>query len=314
MSRISRRQFVATATAVAATPLSACAEDPQPSGQDPIIDIHQHTAHKLRTNDQLVAHQRAMGVTTTVILPSARAFDRQENGEPLDPARAQQGGNEAAVQFAVSLPNEFVRFANELPTLPWGLQTIEHYLSVGGLGIGESKFAIDCDSPHVERLAEIAQSFKVPVLLHFQHGRYNMHLERFHRVLKKFPHVNFIGHAQTWWGNIDRNHDQTVMYPKGKVSPGGFTDRLLSEFPNMYGDLSAGSGHNALIRDEQHARRFLERHQEKLMFGSDCADTVGRGPDCTGAKTIAAVRRLAPGKEIERKILYQNAKKLILKG
>ncbi len=278
---------------------------------EPIIDIHQHQYYKGRTVQQLVAHQRIMGVTTTVILPSARAFDRKPDGNHLDPLRAKMAGNEAAVGMVSEWPKEFVRFANELPTLSAGLKTIENYLRNGGLGIGESKFAIDCDSSHIERLAEVAQSFNVPVLMHFQHAAYNKGIERFHRILKKYPKVNFIGHAQTWWGNIDKNHDQKVMYPKGKVTPGGITDRYLSEFPNMFGDFSAGSGHNALIRDEQHARAFLQRQQDKLMFGSDCADTIGHGPKCTGSKTIAAIRRLAPSKEVERQILYQNAKRLL---
>src|SRR2546425_8640896 len=93
-----------------------------------------------------------------------------------------------------------------------------------------------------------------------------------HTMLDKFPKVNFIGHAQTWWANIDRNCDQVTMYPKGKVTPGGITDRLLSDYPNMYGDLSAGSGLNSMLRDEDQAREFLKRHQDKLMFGSDCTD------------------------------------------
>jgi hypothetical protein len=32
------------------------------------------------------------------------------------------------------------------------------------------------------------------------------------------------------------------MYPKTPVTPGGITDRLLSDYPNMFGDMSAGSG------------------------------------------------------------------------
>ena len=123
--------------------------------------------------------------------------------------------------------------------------------------------------------------------------------------------MNFIGHAQTWWGNIDKNHDQAVLYPKGKVTPGGITDRLLSDYRNMYGDHSAGSGLNALMRDEDHARAFLERHQNKLLFGSDCNDTMGRGPGCDGAQILAAIRRLVPNKKVERKILYENAKRLL---
>ncbi len=310
MTRLSRRSFLLATGSIALTaPLLEVHGAEQDS--EPIIDIHQHQYYKGRTVQQLVAHQRLMGVTTTVILPSARAFDRKPDGNHLDPQRAKMAGNEAAVGMVSEWPKEFVRFANELPTLSDGLKTIEKYLRNGGLGIGESKFAIDCDSSHIERLAEVAQSFNVPVLMHFQHAAYNKGIERFHMILKKYPKVNFIGHAQTWWGNIDKNHDQKVMYPKGKVTPGGITDRYLSEFPNMFGDFSAGSGNNALIRDEQHARAFLQRHQDKLMFGSDCADTIGHGPKCTGSKTIAAIRRLAPSKEVERKILYQNAKGLL---
>ena len=89
----------------------------------------------------------------------------------------------------------------------------------------------------------------MPVLMHWQFGMYNHGFDRFFRVLEKFPDVNFVGHAQTWWGNIDQNHmDQAVMYPKGPVTRGGLTDRYLSDYANMYGDLSAGSGLNALTR------------------------------------------------------------------
>ena len=57
----------------------------------------------------------------------------------------------------------------------------------------------------------------------------------------------------------------------------GYTDRLLSDYPNMYGDLSAGSGLNALTRDEDFARDFLIRHRDRLLFGSDCNDRDGGG-------------------------------------
>ena len=124
--------------------------------------------------------------------------------------------------------------------------------------------------------------------------------------------MNFIGHAQTWWANIDRNHaDQSILYPKGPVTPGGLTERLLNEHPNMFGDCSAGSGRNALTRDPSFTPAFLERHQDKLLFGSDCDDTVGAGPKCEGAQILAAIRQFAPNKIVERKILHGNAKKLL---
>jgi hypothetical protein len=127
----------------------------------------------------------------------------------------------------------------------------------------------------------------------------------------KYAKAKFIGHAQTWWGNIDRGHDQKVMYPKGPVTAGGITDRLLSDYSNVYADLSAGSGLNALLRDENHAREFLARHQDKLMYGSDCNDSLGAGEGCSGSRCLSALRRLAPAPAILRKIFRQNAERVL---
>jgi hypothetical protein len=163
----------------------------------------------------------------------------------------------------------------------------------------------------MQRLYAIAATRRVPVLMHWQFGMYNHGFERFHRMLERYPTVNFIGHAQTWWGHIDRNHqDQKVMYPRGPVTPGGLTDRYLTDYPNVYGDLAAGSGLNALTRDEDFTRDFLARHQGKLVYGSDCSDHEGGGPKCQGTQTMAAIRRLAPSKAIERRLLFDNAKAL----
>ena len=189
-------------------------------------------------------------------------------------------------------------FANELPDIPEARPVIEKYLKMGAIGIGEQKFPVDVDSPHIDRIAAIAREYNVPVLLHFEHEHYNLGIENFAKVVARHPRVNFIGHAQTWWGNIDRNHQQQEMYPKTRVTPGGITDRLLSDYPNVYGDMSAGSGLNAMLRDEDHAREFLKRHQDKLMFGSDCSDRDARGGACQGTQTLA-IRRLAPGKTVD---------------
>jgi hypothetical protein len=129
----------------------------------------------------------------------------------------------------------------------------------------------------------------------------------------RFRYTNVQQIAQTWWAHIDKSYvdDEKNLYPKGKkIVPGGITDRYLSDYPNMYGDLSAGSGLNALTRDEEHTRHFFRRHQDKLIYGSDCEDSTGRVPECQGANTIAAVRRLAPSKKIESKLLYENARRV----
>jgi predicted TIM-barrel fold metal-dependent hydrolase len=280
---------------------------------EPIIDIHQHLGYSGRPNEVLLAHQRAIGATTTILLPAGRpvntASTHEGKSNGLD---AQALGNEACYQFAKAHSTGFAFGANEVPDIEGATKEIERYLDRGALLIGEQKFGVECDSPQMERIYLLAQAHRVPVLMHWEFEKYNYGFERFYKMLDKYPGVNFIGHAQTWWANIDKNqHDQSVLYPKGPITPGGLTERYLSDYPNMYGDLSAGSGLNALTRDEDFTREFLTRHQRKLVYGSDCNDLDGGGPKCLGAQIIAAIRRLAANKTIERQLLYGNAKQLV---
>jgi predicted TIM-barrel fold metal-dependent hydrolase len=201
--------------------------------------------------------------------------------------------------------------ACEVPDFPGAIPEIEKYLKLGAKVIGELKFNVDCDSEEMQKIYQLAQEYDVPVLMHWQYNMYNRGFERFHKMLEKYPKVNFLGHSQTFWANIDKNHpDQNVLYPRGKVSPGGLTDRLMSDYSNMYGDISGGSGLSLLTRDEDHSLAFLSKHQDKLLYGSDCDDAAGHGPACQGAGTITAIKKLSASKEIERKILYFNAKKM----
>ena len=289
-SNLTRRAFLAS---LAAPLLEAAA--------DPIIDIHQHTSYSGRTDADLVRHQREMGATTTVLLPAGSKYG----------LAAGCGGNDTVVSLAHLHPKEYRYFANELPDIPETRAVLERFLRMGAIGIGEQKFPVSADSSAIDLVASIAAEHRVPVLLHFEAGKYNLDFDRFHRVLERHKDVRFIGHAQTWWANIDAGYDNKDPYPKGPVKPGGITDRLLSDYPNMYGDMSANSGLNSMLRDEDRAREFLRRHQDKLMFGSDCPDNDANGPKCLGAKIIAAIRRLAPDRKIERKILYENASRLL---
>ena len=268
---------------------------------DPIVDIHQHTNYSGRSNADLVAHQRVMGIAKTVLLPAGSRYGLAANAF----------GNDSVVELTRQYPKEFVFFANELPDLPQTRAVLEKYLRMGAKGIGEQKFPVEADSRHIDLVAEIAHYYDVPVLLHFEYGTYNLGFERFHKVLERFPQVNFIGHAQTWWGNIDKKLDPKVMYPKTPVTPGGLSDRWLADYLNMFGDMSAGSGLNALLRDEEHARGFLARHQNKLLYGSDCSDRDGQATKCSGSQQIGAIRRLAPDAQAIRKILYGNAARLL---
>ena len=307
----SRRRFLAT-TSLALLGARVQAQGSIAPGE-PIIDIHQHLNYSGRTDEALLAHQRAMGVTMTVLLPAGRSLNRRStHAGAANGLQVGALGNEACWRFSTRRRDSYRFAANEVPDIPETRTEIERYLQRGAVMIAEQKFGIDCDSPEMQRLYSLAQDRGVPVLMHWQFEMYSYGFERFHRMLGKFPRVNFIGHAQTWWANIDKNHaDQKVLYPRGPVAAGGLTDRYLADYPNMFGDLSAGSGLNALTRDEAFTRGFLARHQDKLLFGSDCNDGEGTGAKCQGSQTIAAIRRLSPDAAITRKLLHANAKKLL---
>ena len=300
-----RRSFLCTASgALSATAMGLHSSRTKGQGSGwpgTLIDLHQHTHYSGRSDEALLAHQQAMGITMTILLPAGKYYG----------LAAQCGTNQTVYRLAQLYPDRFAFFANEVPDLPMAMQTIEHYLKLGACGIGEQKFELGCDARAIERLASMAADYQVPVLMHFQHGAYNTSLERFHKVLEKFPRTHFIGHAQTWWGHIDAKHEPKVMYPSWQVTPGGLTDRLLADYPNMHGDLSAGSGLNALQRDRDHARVFLNRHQDKLIYGSDCNDSLGRGPGCQGSRTLQALRELVQDPGVLDKLLRGNASKLL---
>ncbi len=277
-----------------------------------VIDVHQHVNFKGRFDKQLVDHQRIMGVCRTVLLPSGTAIALASTHEgKSNGLAAEVHPTEAAIRLAERHPESFTWFCNEIPDLPGAREKLEAWLEAGARGIGEQKFNIACTSSHMEMLAELAGAYGVPILIHFQHGMYNTGFENFHKILEKFPKTHFIGHAQTWWGNIDKNHLQEDLYPKTPVTPGGLTDRYLTDYPNMFGDFSAGSGRNAITRDEDHARDFIARHQDQLMYGSDCLDIEGQGEKCSGSQTLSHLRRLAPDDAALRKILSGNARRII---
>ena len=313
-SRTTRRQWIAGTSAAVAGSFLHKHEAIAADKNFEIVDIHQHTNYHGRSDEGLIAHQKNMGVTKTILLPagSDALGPSTHNGKSFGLA-ARVLGNNAAYKLVQEHPELFVMFANEVTDLEIAPGEIEKYLKLGAKGIGEQKFSVECDSAASFKIYDLARAYKVPVLLHFQHKTYNLGYERLYKVLEKYSDVNFIAHAQATWGNIDAKHDPSVNYPKGPVTPGGLTDKWLSNYPNFFADLSAGSGLNAFERDEEHGAAFMERHQDKLMYGSDCQDiegVVSSGP-CCGSKMIAMIHKLVKSDPAKAKILAGNAKRVI---
>ena len=171
MNTMDRREFLAAAGTLVG--LAGCSR----SAGTAVIDFHQHTHYLGRSDADLVAHQRKLGVAKTVLLPAGSRYG----------LAADAWGNDSVVKLASQYPEEFVYFANELPDLPETRAVLEKHLKMGARGIGEQKFKVECDSKAMQLVYSIAQEFDVPVLIHFQHQTYNMGFERIHKMLEKFP-------------------------------------------------------------------------------------------------------------------------------
>ena len=125
--------------------------------------------------------------------------------------------------------------------------------------------------------------------------------KRFDAVLKKFPKTTFVGHCDAFWANVSADYANDKDYPRTPIVRGGITDKWLSDYPNLYGDLSANSGNNALTRDPSFTADFLKRHKDKLLFGSDCSCTDGHGAGISQGGNPGAAR--LAGKCVARETL-----------
>ena len=297
---ITRRQFMGGVAVAAVSASSSCGD--APPSEPLILDIHQHVLFGSRPERKLVLHQNTLGVKTTVLLPGDGWM------------HVQLAGNNECWSHLKAHPDGYVTFCNVDPERENAQQVLRTHLEKGALGIGEQKFRLPADSLEMRRVYDVARDFNVPVLLHFG-GEYNTGLERFHKVLEAYPQVNFIGHATGWWANISAL-GAPGGYPDGEVKPGGMTDRLLSDYPNMYGDLSANSGRNALSRDPEFASDFVLRLSEKLIWGSDCPCHDGHGGDyqkgyCIAQRSLARLKEYVAEPQILRRITYDNGARLL---
>jgi hypothetical protein len=178
----------------------------------------------------------------------------------------------------------------------------------GAIGFGEHYGkGLAFDDPNCVRLYEACAEVGLPILFHMDGGnnKDEKGLPRLENVVKSHPNCIFIAHGPGWWSNI-RGGEQggQAGKPAGNDAPGGTLDRLLRKYPNLYGDLSAGSGAGAIGGDKEFGRAFLIRNADKLMFGTDI------GPWGGDAKQFTLFEGLDIPADVKARIYRQNAERL----
>jgi uncharacterized protein len=307
---MNRREFLETLAAAAAVPALA-GPDAAPEWGTPVLDLHFHLRPQIAST---LAHLDGAGVTKANLLT---------RGDVLDRVKALQA----------AAPGRFTWFHSYDVTKPDAEQVLTQAVKDGAQGFGEMKFHVAADGPELRRLYALAADLRVPILVHFQEvdhfpgeGTWSTGFAKtFASILEAYPKTTFIGHADAFWANLSADYRNEAAYPTGPIKRGGVTDRWLGDHPNLFGDISANSGNNGLSRDPDFTGEFLKRHQDKLLFGSDCGCADGHGGGvsqsnnpaaarmagkCVARETLALLKRTtAP--DVFKKIAWGNTHKLL---
>lgn len=249
------------------------------------IDIHVHTRKTpgfprfgkpaYAMPEYLLERYSKIGVYRAVLLPGVNpecSYVPQSNEEVLEIAAK----HPAFIPFCNMDP----RALNNSFKAPFG-DILKYYRDKGCKGIGEVCANLHFLDPLVQNLFKGAQEAGLPLLFHMapeignNYGIYDQPgLLQLEESLRRFPDLKFFAHSQAFWAEMAplASIADRWGYPSYPVKEEGRVPQLLRKYPNLYGDLSAGSGCNALKRDPDYAVKFLNEFQDKLMFGTDiCA-------------------------------------------
>ncbi|MHB1294975.1 MAG: amidohydrolase family protein [Anaerolineae bacterium] len=296
-----------------------------------IIDIHTHVAD-LRTAamldrtpvtiENLIARLDEEGIDQAVVLPLWPTPEGihlpylfSEHPDPIYQMRAALAYPERLIVFGNLDP----RTAGNSPHAEFGW-ALERFIAMGCRGIGEVTSNLPADDPRVINLFRQCGQWKLPVTIHVigpLEGFYGL-VDRpgspaLARLLEAVPDTLVLGHGQGFWAEIaaDLTEEGKCGYPTGPIAEEGSLPRLLRAYPNLYCDISAGSGHNALTRDPSYALGFIDEFQDRLLFGTDVCfgDAQGRMPHLTLMKRLLAEGGISQA--VYDKITYQNAQRVL---
>ncbi|KYH40733.1 MAG: hypothetical protein AYL32_010190 [Candidatus Bathyarchaeota archaeon B26-2] len=291
-----------------------------------IIDAHAHIGD-LRspsnldrtpvTVEKLIARLDEEGIDKAVVLP----WPACPEAVTFPGLFAPEPDIISQIRATLRYPDRLIPFGNADPR--WGGNTshtdfswlLERFVEMGCVGMGEVSANMYFDDPRAVNLFRQCGQWDLPITIESTgpgEGHYGFiddvgspHLER---LLQQVPETIIIGHGPGFWADIGGGLtvEEKSGYPKGPIRQEGSVPRLLRTYPNLYADISAMSGYNALTRDEAFAIRFLNEFQDRIIFGTDVCfgDERGRMPQ------LGYLRRLLDEghitQEVFDKITYKN--------
>ena len=289
------------------------------------IDIHDHATkaklvpesgyHQFPHADELVEDLDANGIDKALLLGMVSPetpFGYITTEDVLDMCRSHPGR-------LIPSCNLDPRMLKNSPSSDFRA-ILRAYKEAGCKAVGEYVPNLAFDDPLNLNLFDQVEEVGLPLIFHVASafgGRYGCYddlgLPRLEKVLKECPNLKLLGHSQAWWSEIgaDVTEETRGGYPKGKVTPGRVV-QLMREYPNMCGDLSAGSGFGAISRDPEFGYQFLEEFQDQLFFGTDICTHGQKLPIVPYFHEIRSKSLIS--EEAYEKITWRNANALLNLG
>lgn len=240
-----------------------------------MIDFHAHLGkvaygYAPLTVEKLLRFMDEHGIEKSVVLPLVAPEEEDYYYT-----------TEQAIADCAKHPDRLIPFANMDPRRGGNdgsydfYPVLKEYADMGCKGFGEILANLPTNDARMKGVYEACGRLGFPVVFDFRLTTTGVTepvgLPYLEECLKEFPDTIFIGHGPAWWAEIssDVKEEDKNIYPKGPVDAPGRIDYLLREYPNMHADLSAMSAYNALTRDQDVTKGFLETHYAKLLFGTD---------------------------------------------
>ncbi len=285
------------------------------------IDIHGHAYRscpapnsywRFSTPEELITRYDQIGIEKAVLLPlvNAEVYLPQSNEEILAITR--------------DYADRFIPFCNIDPRAltnsadaPLG-DLLRYYRDQGCKGIGEVMPNMAFRDPLVQNLFCHVAEVGFPLIFDISDrigGDYGLcddpGLPQLEESLKSFPDLTILGHGPAFWAEMGRLETPAdrAGYPAYALVEEGVVPKLFRRYPNLYGDLSARSGYNALARDLGHAARFLNEFQDRLLFGTDICSP---DQDVPQAELLEKFRDEGMiSSQVFEKVAHKNARRLL---
>ena len=217
------------------------------------IDMHEHY-YAGGNVDLFLRALGCLGISKVVLLPTG-----------LSPDNKLYGQNWVGLMlWAKQYPDQIIPYCTIDEADPHAGELVEQYILEGAKGIkflgGHPDYYDEpLNSTNLYNVYEMAAKYDLPVLIHgslINIPEVNGQLDQ---VFSDFPQVRFI---LAHYGNtlMKGNHLEVIA-------------ELLDKHPNLYTDVSHGSGitsyYRYLDQDLDTIRSFVVKYQDRLLFGSD---------------------------------------------